>query len=61
MTAPTPRDDIDTTPLCWVCGQPMVWTGECNELDMEGGMLVFEDPIYRCVNPDCDEDEECDW
>ena len=50
------------TPLCWACGWPMEWTGEYREIELDGGFAgVVDDPIYRCDNPDCYEDEEMDY
>jgi len=43
----------DDRPICFACGEPMEWTGEYKQVEMEGGMLIFEDPTYQCVNPDC--------
>jgi hypothetical protein len=50
-------EELDTTPLCWACGWPMEWIGEEEEVELEGGEIVVYEPIYRCCNPDCDDED----
>ena len=47
------------TPICWACGQPMEWTGDYEEIELEGGEIVVVEPVYKCTNSDCDDDD--DW
>lgn len=55
------EQDIDMTPICWACGEPMEWTSEYRELVFDAGCFVVQQPIYECCNPDCYEDDEDDW
>lgn len=43
------------THLCFACGWPMEETGEYHEFEID--LMPVEEPIYRCVNPDCNEDD----
>lgn len=52
-------ETIDTTPLCWICGDVMEWTGQFREIPLDGGFAgIVEDPIYACYNPECPGDDE---
>ena len=62
QTALYPDENIDTTPICWNCGEKMEWTSEYREIELEGGFMgTVYDPIYEC--PYCDDsdyDEDTD-
>lgn len=49
------KHEIDGTPLCWCCGEPMAIIDE--KPVMSGDDVTGYNPIYRCVNPDCEDDE----
>ena len=49
---------MDETPVCTACGWLMEWHGEMQEIELEGGMVTIEEPVYRCHNPQCEDEEE---
>lgn len=51
-------EEIDTTPICWLCGQQMEWTGEIREVDFDGDFIRMDEYVYQCCNPDCYEEDE---
>lgn len=57
----TPEKMPDMTPICFSCGEPMEWTSEFREIELEGGFIgTIYEPIYECSNPDCIENDDSD-
>ncbi len=53
-------EESEPTPVCNLCGWLMEWHGEMREVELEGGMITIEEPVYRCYNPQCTDEEDGD-
>ncbi len=52
------EESLDDRPICPGCGWPMEWSGDEQEIELEGGQVVVYEPIYRCINPNCGFEED---